>query len=144
MSSGTGGKAEYRQTVNLARLLLVFLVVAGGVTACDHSSRRNQAHGGRLFAGSEVRRAFAEAGIRLDRDSAADAFPQLRASFRSDGGISVLVYKSAGAKLVALLQSQTSVGRQNVVVTYPKRSRLLPRIRRALVLMGGSPRAPHA
>jgi hypothetical protein len=71
----------------------------------------------------------------------ADEFLKLRGSFTSDGGISVLVYKTAGTKLVALFQNQTTAGRRNVVVIYPKRSLLLPSIRRALVMMRGSPSA---
>ena len=126
--------------MHFRRLLLVFVILAG-VTGCDHSPRRGQAHGGRLFTGVEVRRAFAVAGIQLDPDSTADEFLKLRGSFRSDGGISVLVYKTAGTKLVTLFQNQTTAGRRNVVVIYPKRSRLLPSIRRALVMMRGSPSA---
>ena len=90
---------------------------------------------GRLFTGSEVRRAFAKAGIRLVPDSSGTEFTQLRASFQGSDGISVLVYESAGSKIVLLSQGQTTVGRRNVIVTYPKRSRLLPRIRRALAAL---------
>jgi hypothetical protein len=125
--------------------LLVFLVLVGGVTACDHSSSHSGSHARRLYTAGEVRQAFAEAGIRLAPDPTTDAFPELRASFQGDDGISVLVYKTAGSKLVALLQGQTSVGRRNVIVTYAKRSHLLPRIRRALVMIGGKNGShPHA
>src|SRR6266550_8559377 len=88
-------KHEYGQTVHLARLLLLFLVLAGGVTACDHSSNRSEMNAGRLFTGSEVRRAFAEAGIQLVADSSVTEFPQIRAWFQGGDGISVVVYESA-------------------------------------------------
>jgi hypothetical protein len=115
-------KYEYGQTVHLARLILLFLVLAGGVTACDHSSNRSEVNAGRLFTGSEVRRAFTEAGIQLVADSSVTEFPQLRASFQGGDGMSVLVYESAGSRVVILLQDETTVGRRNVIVTYPKGS----------------------
>lgn len=126
--------------MNRARLLLAFLALAGGLSGCDHSSSHSGGQAaGRPYSSNEVRRAFAAAGIPLTRGdmSAAGVIPGLRVSFQGDDAVSVGIYERTAPDLseAILARGQTGTVSQNLFVTYPKHSRLLPNIRRALAAL---------
>jgi hypothetical protein len=132
--------------MNLARALAVCALV-GGLTACDHSSRHDA--GPRPYTPGQVREAFAAVGINLSPlDSGLVGItPGLRARFTAyEDDIGVGVYKIKTPSTVVTLavageEPPELKTARNVLVTYPKHSRLRPKIRRALLLLSGRAKA---
>jgi hypothetical protein len=117
----------------IVRQLVVLLLLAGGLTACDHSSPHTDARAAPPYTAAEVRRAFAQAGISLFRTEPGPG-SGVSALFQSDSGVLVAVYPTSGHRLIVTFKDdqKSFTGRRNVFVSYPKRSPLRPKVRRAL------------
>src|SRR4029453_6254559 len=82
----------------IVRQLVVLLLWAGGLTACDHSSPHTDARAAPPYTAAEVRRAFAQAGISLFRTEPGPG-SGVSALFQSDSGVLVAVYPPPGIGL---------------------------------------------
>jgi hypothetical protein len=122
----------------------VGIAIAAGLTGCDQSQRQGGERPIQPYTPAEVRRAFAAAQLPLAPDPVASADSRVGAAFLTNGGVSVVLYRNAtGPKTLLLLgEEQTFVGSRNVIVTYPRKSRLLPSIRRALRTLRREEAAP--
>ena len=130
--------------MRIARPLVVGIAVAAGLTGCDHSQRQGRENPIQPYKPAEVRRAFAAAQLPLAPDPVASADSRIRAAFLTNGDVSVVVYRNAtGPKTLMLLgEEQTFVASRNVIVTYPRKSRLLSSIKRALRTLRRGEAAP--
>ena len=115
----------------IARLLAAGLV-AVGLTACRHASSEAKRMPARAYSAARVRRAFAGAGLPLTHEPLPLADPRLVGTFGAKGGVAVIVYRNpSGPKDVLLLGDDMFVRARNVVATYPRKSPLLPKLKRA-------------
>jgi hypothetical protein len=130
--------------MRITRPLVAGIAVAAGLTGCDHSQRQGRESPIQPYTPAQVRLAFAAAQLPLAPDPLANADSRVRAAFLTNGDISVVLYRNAtGPKTLLLLgEEQTFVSSRNLIVTYPRKSRLLSSIRRALRTLRQGEAAP--